>query len=219
MTTDMRLHSRRFVIAALAAGLACAPAESGDDATPAAGNPEGLRGNVMPAPLDKPAVILTDTHGRAFDLRRETDGYLTLLYFGYTFCPDVCPIQMANLGAVIKELRPSVSERIRVVFVTTDPERDTPERLGTWLGNFHASFIGLTGDSATINAVQQALQLPLPQLGPADSTGSYEVGHAAAVIAFMPGDNKARVRYPFGIRQADWAHDLPKLLEMTWPGP
>jgi len=170
---------------------------------------------VLPAALPKPELVLTDTRGMAFDLRRETSGYLTLVFFGYTSCPDVCPIHMANLGAVLRDLRPSVRERIKVVFVTTDPARDTPERLRTWLDNFDRTFIGLTGDSATINAAQRALYLPLPQIGPADSAGSYEVGHAAAVVAFTP-DDSARVMYPFGIRQADWANDLPKLLEIRW---
>jgi protein SCO1/2 len=175
----------------------------------------GLRGRVLPAPLPKPDLVLTDANGEPFDLRRETDGYLTLLFFGYTSCPDICPIHMASLGAVMQTLRPTVRQRIRVVFVTTDPDRDTPERLKAWLANFDPTFIGLTGDTATVNAAQRALYLPLPQIGPADSTGAYQVGHAAAIVAFTP-DNQGRVMYPFGIRQADWANDLPKLLAIEW---
>lgn len=176
----------------------------------------GLRGDVLPAPLAKPEFVLTDTERRPFDFRRQTDGYLTLLYFGYTHCPDVCPVQMANLGAVITQLAPSVADRIKVVFVTTDPARDTPERLRQWLDNFDPAFIGLTGDTARIAAVERALWLPASAIGPRDSSGAYQVGHAAAVVAFTP-DNLARVMYPFGIRQADWANDLPKLLTITWP--
>jgi len=206
-----------MLLAAVAGGVGCARRESDRTEAAAAGEaqPFGLRGRVLPAALPKPELVLTDTRGMAFDLRRETSGYLTLVFFGYTSCPDVCPIHMANLGAVLRDLRPSVRERIKVVFVTTDPARDTPERLRTWLDNFDRTFIGLTGDSATINAAQRALYLPLPQIGPADSAGSYEVGHAAAVVAFTP-DDSARVMYPFGIRQADWANDLPKLLEIRW---
>jgi len=175
----------------------------------------GLRGRVLPGPIPKPDLVLTDQRGEPFDFRRETDGYLTLLFFGYTHCPDVCPIHMATLAAVMPTLPPRVRDRIRVVFVTTDPARDTPEQLHTWLAHFDPSFIGLTGDTATIYAAQRALFLPLPQIGPADSTGAYEVGHAAAIVAFTP-DNQAHVLYPFGIRQADWAHDLPTLLEIAW---
>jgi protein SCO1/2 len=204
---------------ALVAALACAPSNDAERGRVAAAGadrpPHGLRGRALPGPLEKPDLILTDTRGQPFDLRAETDGFLTLLFFGYTYCPDVCPIHMANLGAVMRELRPGVAQRVKVVFVTTDPDRDTPERLGRWLANFDPTFVGLTGDTTTVNAALRALYLPPSQPGPADSAGGYLVGHAAAVIAFSP-DNRAHVIYPFGVRQADWAHDIPKLLEITW---
>ncbi|MDH3498252.1 MAG: SCO family protein [Gemmatimonadota bacterium] len=209
---------QRFLLSIVAVlAVACAPADRSDAEADAGGNPYGLRGRVLAEALPMPDVVFTDTDGRAYDLRRETDGYLTLLFFGYTHCPDVCPIHMANIGAVVRTLRPSVAARIKVLFVTTDPARDTPERIRTWLDNFDSSFIGLTGDTAAIATAQRALWLPPSQLGPADSTGNYLVGHAAAVVAFTP-DRLARVMYPFGIRQADWAHDLPKLLEIQWSG-
>jgi protein SCO1/2 len=215
MLLRRRLPVRRRVILLALAAAACT-ARPG--ARPADGEASrlGLRGDVLPAPLAKPDFVMTDTEGRPFDFRRETDGYLTLLYFGYTHCPDVCPVQMANLGAVITQLTPSVAERIKVVFVTTDPARDTPERLRQWLDNFDPEFIGLTGDTAQIATAEQALWLPTSVIGPRDSSGAYQVGHAAAVVAFT-SDNLARVMYPFGIRQADWANDLPKLLTITWP--
>jgi protein SCO1 len=203
------------LVGGVAASLGCRPKERAADGADAGAAAYGLRGSLYPAPLAKPALVLTDTHGQPYDFRRETAGYLTLLFFGYTNCPDVCPIHMANLGAVIPKLPPDVQERIRVVFVTTDPARDTPERLKTWLHNFSDAFVGLTGDTATINAAQRALFLPPPEIGPPDSTGAYAVGHAAAVIAFTP-DDLAHVRYPFGVRQSDWAHDLPRLLEIHW---
>ncbi len=209
---------QRFLLSIMAVlAVACAPADRSQTAGDAGGNPYGLRGRVLAEALPMPDVVFTDTDGRAYDLRRETDGYLTLLFFGYTHCPDVCPIHMANIGAVVRTLRPSLAARIKVLFVTTDPARDTPARIRTWLDNFDSSFIGLTGDTAAIAAAQRALWLPPSQLGPADSTGNYLVGHAAAVVAFTP-DRLARVMYPFGIRQADWAHDLPKLLEIQWSG-
>lgn len=207
---------RRIVIGLALVTAACAPRP---DARSGAGedNPFGLRGRVLSDPLAKPEFVLTDTGHRPFDFRRQTDGYLTLLFFGYTYCPDVCPVHMANLGAVIAQLTPSVADRIRVVFITTDPARDTPERLRQWLDNFDRRFIGLTGDTAQIAAAERAVGLPGADIGPRDSTGAYEVGHSAVVVAFTP-DNRAHVLYPFGIRQADWANDLPKLLTIAWPG-
>jgi protein SCO1/2 len=215
MLLRRRLPVRRRVILLALAAAACT-ARPGARPADGEANRLGLRGDVLPAPLAKPDFVMTDTEGRPFDFRRETDGYLTLLYFGYTHCPDVCPVQMANLGAVITQLTPSVAERIKVVFVTTDPARDTPERLRQWLDNFDPEFIGLTGDTAQIATAEQALWLPTSVIGPRDSSGAYQVGHAAAVVAFT-SDNLARVMYPFGIRQADWANDLPKLLTITWP--
>jgi protein SCO1/2 len=173
--------------------------------------PSGLRGRVLAPPLAKPDVTFTDTDGRPFELRRETDGFLTLLFFGYTHCPDVCPVHMANIAAVLKEQPPSVTTRVKVLFVTTDPERDTPGRLRSWLAQFDPTFVALIGDTAAVNRAQAAVQLPPAQIGTADSAGNYLVGHAAAVVAFTP-DGLARAMYPFGIRQADWAHDIPLLL-------
>ena len=180
---------------------------------PAEGGRSGeLRGSVMDTPIPKPALTLTDTRGEEFDLRAETDGYLTLLFFGYTNCPDVCPVHMANLAAVFGDLVPEVRHRIKVVFVTTDPERDTPERLRSWLDNFDPSFIGLRGSVESINAALAEMLLPGVAVLPAEHGGEPMIGHPAAVIAFSP-DGLARVRYPFGVRQMDWAHDLPLLVE------
>ncbi len=204
-----------MLVAGITASAGCRSRDRAADGADAGAVTYGLRGDLYPAPLAKPALVLTDTRGQPYDFQRETAGYLTLLFFGYTNCPDVCPIHMANLGAVIPKLPPDVQDRIRVVFVTTDPARDTPERLKMWLHNFSDAFVGLTGDTATINAAQRALFLPPSEIGPADSTGAYVVGHSAAVIVFTP-DDLAHVRYPFGIRQADWAHDLPRLLEIRW---
>lgn len=214
-----RPFSPIFLLALSLVAAACGRAADRADRTAEADgevNAYGLRGRVLPGPLAKPELVLTDAHHRPFDLRAETAGKLTLVFFGYTHCPDICPIHMASIASVLDGMLPSQRERIEVVFVTTDPERDTPERLRTWLANFSPDFVGLTGDTATINAAQRALYMPLPQYGEADSTGAYLVGHAAAVIAFTPDDDQARVLYPFGIRQADWANDLPKLLEIDW---
>jgi protein SCO1/2 len=176
------------------------------------GNLGELRGWVMDTPIPKPDLTLTDTNGEEFDLRAETDGYLTLVFFGYTYCPDICPVHMANLGAVFGELRPEVRDRTKVVFLTTDPERDTPERLRSWLDNFDRAFVGLRGSLDDINAALSSMLLPGVAIFPGEHGSEPLIGHPAAVLAFSP-DGLARVRYPFGVRQADWAHDLPLLVQ------
>lgn len=179
--------------------------------------PGELRGTVLPEPWPKPDFTLTATDGRPYDFRRETDGFVTLLFFGYTNCPDVCPVHMANIAAVLRQLPPPTASRIKVVFVTTDPDRDTPERVRSWLGTFDHRFVGLVGPLDTVNAIQRearlAAAMKLEQQGARG--GGYLVGHAAQVVAYTP-DNRAHVVYPFGTRQTDWAHDLPRLVEGDW---
>lgn len=175
--------------------------------------PGELQGTVLPEPMPRPGFVLTTTRGLPFDFRAETHGTFTLLFFGYTHCPDICPVHMANIAAVLQKLPPQLARQVTVVMVTVDPERDTPERLRAWLDGFDRSFIGLTGTLESINAAQRSLNLP-----PAVRQGEgpdYLVGHAAYVIAFTP-DDSARVLYPSGTRQSDWAHDLPILLETRW---
>jgi protein SCO1/2 len=168
----------------------------------------------MQQPQEKADFALLDTEGAPFNFREETDGYVTLLFFGYTYCPDVCPIHMANIGAVLDDFPFEVRRQVKVVFVTTDPERDTPERLRLWLDNFDPSFIGLRGSREEVNEIQVALGLPASTIEETDE-GGYGIGHSARVLAFTK-DNLAHLAYPFGTRQSDWASDLPKLVEERW---
>lgn len=195
----------------------CGAAADGGAGAPA--RPE-LRGTVLEPSWGKPDFTLADTEGRPFDFRAGTDGFVTLLFFGYTHCPDVCPIHMANIAAVLRDLDYADRSRIRVVFVTTDPERDTAPVVRAWLDRFDRSFIGLRGTKAEVDAIQAALHLPAAirqPSRPGPLPGAYAVGHAAQVIAFT-ADGRARVVYPFGTRQSDWAHDLPKLVAGgPWP--
>jgi protein SCO1/2 len=171
----------------------------------------GLHGSQLSEPLAKPTFVLTRTDGSAYDFARETQGKVALLFFGYTHCPDVCPLHMANIAAVLAKMPWEEREAIRVIFVTTDPERDTPERLGTWLAGFDTEFVGLRGAADTVNKIQKSLGItPATRQPSTGSSPEYLVGHAAQVIAFGR-DNIARVVYPFGTRQDDWAHDLPIL--------
>jgi len=177
-----------------------------------------LRGVTQEPPQPKPNLVLTTTEGKPFDLRKETKGMLTLVFFGYTNCPDVCPVHTANISKVLKSLPNEVSSKVRFVFITTDPERDTPEVLGKWLASFDAGFIGLTGTREQILAAQQIAQVMPAIREVPDSTkpSQYFVGHAGQVIAFTPDDDLAHIVYPFGVRQMDWANDLPILVN-GWP--
>ena len=176
-------------------------------------------GKVLELPLDKPAFVLTGTGGEAYDFQARTAGYVTLLFFGYTYCPDICPVHMMNLAAVLPKLDLEVQGKIRVVFVTVDPERDTPERMREWLGRIHSEFVGLRGSPEAIAEIERTLLLP-PSLVDPERGGDaeYLVGHAAQVLAFGT-DDVARIAYPWGIRQRDWLRDLPRLVAGEVPAP
>jgi protein SCO1/2 len=168
---------------------------------------EPYHGGLVTPPLPKPRLTLTSTDGVRFDLASATEGDVTLLFFGYTHCPDVCPMHMAYLASALKRLPAPVRDRIKLVFITTDPARDDPKTLRAWLDHFDKHFIGLTGSPAEIAAAQSAAHVPH-----AEESGA---AHAAFILAYTR-DNLAHVIYPFGVSQADWLHDLPLLVKEDW---
>lgn len=193
---------RSIIVALVLLLAACAPAGGGDDSR--------FDGVEYATPVEKPDFTLTTTDGRPFDFRAETAGKLTLLYFGYTFCPDICPVHLAQIDAVL-ERQPDVRRDTVVVFVTVDPERDTPEHLADWLGGFNPTYVGLTGTAEELAAAQEATGVAVAfKVGEGDD---YTVAHAGQVFAYAP-DGMGYTVYPFGTRQTEWAHDLPLLLEL-----
>jgi len=207
----MALPLAVMVVAAAAATAAGCNVESADrHEAEIRARKTGWRGIVLESAPPKPSFTLEDTNGEPFDFRQKTDGYSTFLFFGYTSCPDVCPVHMASLAAVRRQLPSELQRSMKVVFVTTDPERDTPERIRDWLANFDPDFVGLRGSKAEVDSIQLSLGLPPSIYEPPDETGFYVVGHASQVLAFSP-DGSIRVIYPFGTRQADWKHDIPLL--------
>lgn len=205
----MRIRNRARILAALATIVAAACTPS----TPmqAGGRYSGIE--MKPA---KPKIdfTLTATDGSPFGFREATDGRVTLLFFGYTSCPDICPVHMANIAESLDRLSPGERERVRVVFVSTDPERDTPERIASWLAHFDSSFVGVRGPLDEVNRIEQVYGLAPSVAGAtSESDTAYAVGHAAQILAFTP-DDSLRVIYPFGTRQQDWVKDLPRLIRV-----
>ncbi len=175
--------------------------------------PEG--GAQLPKPILKPEFVLTDQNGKSFDFRKDTEGYVTLLFFGYTHCPDVCPVHMSNIASALQRMGPEDARRFKVVFVTTDPARDDAARLKAWLGALNPSFIGLRGPLDSINSITANLGFGAAFVE--DTTKKdYTVGHLGVVFAFTR-DNLAHTLYPFGVRQEDWAKDLPRMIDAYAP--
>lgn len=172
------------------------------------------RGGMITPPLPKPSFVLTDTSSAPFDFRNRTQGLVTLLFFGYTYCPDQCPMHMANIGVALNKLPAGVADQVKLVFITTDPARDTPLVLRRWLDNFDKHSVGLTGTDAALEMVQRAAGVPVAQKGDVRD-GRYSVAHANFVLAYTK-DNLAHVIYPGGVSKDDWVHDLPLLVKESW---
>jgi protein SCO1 len=205
---------RRLLLVILALLLAACEATSSTAGLSAGLQPgeDGWRGSPLERGNTMPEVTLVDVDEQEFDLAEATSGTPTLLFFGYASCPDICPIHLAAIASAMDSAGVS-HDHLDVVFVTVDPERDTPERIEEWIAAFDSDFIGLTGGMATIEEALSALDLPGPVVEGADPRGDGElIGHPAQVIGF-DADGEARRVWPFGTRRADWIDDLPRVVE------
>jgi protein SCO1/2 len=173
-------------------------------------------GVVLDTPLAKPDLVLTDDHGKPYDLVKETAGKPTLVYFGYTHCPDVCPTMMSDLAVAKSRLSKADQAKLRVVFVSTDPQDDTPKRLKSWLDGMDPSFVGLTGSFAKIQAGAASVDVDVEK-PIRNKDGSVSSTHGAQVLAFSPKDNKAHVIYMAGTTVKQFAHDLPAIIAGRTP--
>jgi protein SCO1/2 len=183
-------------------------ASVGGDVDPTDGS--RFNGTLLDEPRDRPNFDLVDTDGQPFDFFGSTDGQLTILFFGYANCPDVCPITLATLGGALSAVR---GVNPQVVFVSVDPERDSPEDLRAYLDRFGSNFVGLTGTPEQLLDAQIAAGVtPAFDEGP-NSRGGYDVGHSSQVIVYTP-DGKAHLVYGFGVRQDEWVADLQRLREV-----
>ena len=151
---------------------------------------------------------LTDQNGQRRTLE-EFRGKLVFVFFGFTHCPDVCPTTLAEMAGIMKALGPE-SERLQVVFITLDPERDTPELLASFVPAFHPSFLGLTGDQVTIDKVAKDFKV-FAQKVPGKDGKSYTIDHTAGSYVF---DAQGRIRLFVRHGQPDDAllKDLRQLL-------
>jgi protein SCO1/2 len=170
---------------------------------------------VLDKPFTKPDMVLTDTEGKEYDFRERTQGRPTLIYFGYTNCPDVCPLTMNNIAVAKQKLSKAEQDALRIVFVTTDPERDTPASLGTWLKGIDPDIVGLTGDFATIQASARTLGITIE---PARKENGKVISmHGTQVVAFSPKTDAGYVLYGEDATVDDYIKDLPRIVKGEKP--
>jgi len=163
---------------------------------------------LLPQSRSLPGLALTDQNGQAVQLDQLKDKW-SLLFFGYTFCPDICPATLAQLRQLQGMLPAEAKDKLRVVLVTVDPHRDTPEQLKKYLGFFDAGFQGLTGAQADIQKLANAVSIPFI---PGDtSKENYTVDHSGNLVIIGPdGSQRGFIRAP--LNNDKLAAQLPQLL-------
>lgn len=149
--------------------------------------PQLASGTALPEPRPLTPFTLTDHHGQTFDLAR-FKGAWTLLFFGYTHCPDVCPTTLATLSGVVKKIAAAgpAQTPLHVVFVSVDPERDTVQHLAEYVPYFNKDFLGVTGAPAQLDAFTAQLNIMHLRNSPTTADGGYTVDHTASILLIDP---------------------------------
>jgi protein SCO1/2 len=139
-----------------------------------------------------------------------TAGRLSLVFFGYTFCPDVCPLTLAHVAQVRRELGAS-ARLVDVYFITVDPERDTPSRLSEYLSKFDPAIVGLTGTPEELEQVRKVFGVLAKRRDVPESAAGYFVDHTAALY-LIDAESRLRIVYPYGVTPQEIVADLRQLL-------
>jgi protein SCO1/2 len=152
-------------------------------------NPRYPGATVYPpqAVVAKPDITLTDTSGQPFNPATATVGKTTLIYFGYTDCPDVCPLNMALTAAALRAMPAAERAKVTVVFITTDPQRDTGPVIREWLDKFDTglpAFVGLYGDLDQIHDAERQVKMALSYAEPVQTGGGYDEVHAGYTLLY-----------------------------------
>lgn len=202
------------VMLALPAMVACTPpstSPAADSSDSSAGVLADIRDYVDTSDRSSPAprVTLEQTDGQRFAFDDPGDK-VTLLYFGYTSCPDVCPTTIADLTAGVQALPADIADRFTLRFVTTDPQRDTPAQLRAWLGAFAADVVGVRGPIGQVIEAAEAYGIYIK--APKVTKGNYEVTHGAQVLALHP-DGTAVGYFRDGTTAQTYTKALPTVLE------
>lgn len=168
------------------------------------------KGAVMDPPASLPDFELMGVDGNLFRLS-DVSGDIALIYFGYTYCPDVCPMTMADVKQALARLETG-RERVHVIFVSVDPERDTPETLARYMAAFGPEFVGLTDDFAKVQEVMKPYGAFAQKEEVSDSAAGYLVSHTARLYLITPA-GELLLTYPFGFEPEDLQSDLEYLLQ------
>lgn len=169
--------------------------------------PYSFRGSLIDPPVLATDFTLVDQHNQPFRLS-EQRGNVVVMAFGYTYCPDVCPATLAEFKQ-IRRLLGRQADQVRFVFITVDPERDTPARLGEYMQAFDSSFLGLSGDMAELERAWQGFGV-YHEKQFLDSAAGYLVDHTARIYVVDVHGN-LRLTFSFGTVTQDMFEDIQYL--------
>ncbi len=173
-------------------------------------NPDGMNGAVLTDQYVMPDVTLTGTDGEPYSLTADTTEPITLVFFGYTHCPDICHVVMADIASALTRLDEADREKVGMLFVTSDPARDDAATLREYLDRFNPEFEGVTGELSTIVDVANKLGVPIEE-GNKLPSGGYEVAHGTQIVAIDSRD-RAPIVWTEGTPAVALAEDLTALL-------
>jgi protein SCO1/2 len=174
------------------------------DGVTAGGGP----GYFLPNPIPAPAFSLNAHTGARFDSREAGNRHL-IVFFGYTYCPDVCPLNLSNLARAFQEMG-EASDAFQVLLITVDPDRDSTQRLEEYLSNFHSSFLGLTGSEEEIRSVADGFGAYFARVG---EGSDYTVDHTARMFVLSPA-GEIPLTFPVTATPSEMARDLALLLDL-----
>ena len=173
------------------------------------GGNHGYHGTYLDSPYVVPPMALPDTAGKPYDLAA-APAPLKVVFFGYTNCPDICQVVMSTIASAVNRLPAAQRSQVQVVFVTTDPDRDTGPVLRAYLDHLDPAFVGLTGPLPRIIDLAKPLKVYIEK-GKRLPSGGYDVTHTTQVFA-LTGD-RAQVAWSQDTSPAEMAADIIKLLK------
>jgi protein SCO1/2 len=200
-----------LVALGLLAGCAGGSAEPTGAAAVSAGGGAGWQGTRVHQPYPLPDQAFTDTDGAQVVPAEDAADGVTLVFFGYTHCPDICNIVLANIASALRGAAPEVREQTRLLFVTTDPERDTARVVRGYLDRFDPSYDGLIAPEPAVARAARDLHVSYER--PDGTRGGYEVEHGTYTTAFVDGE--ARVVWAEDTPVADLRADLARLARLA----
>jgi len=173
--------------------------------------PAEFTGTPLDPPFEVSSTPLVDTDGEAYSLTEDTDKDLTLVFFGYTHCPDICGQVMATLAGTLSRLDDDQRDRVDVVFVTTDPGRDDEAVVADYVDAFDPSITGVTGELDDIVEVALSMAVAV-EAGEKLPSGGYEVTHGTRIMAVDEAD-ETPMMWSQDVSQAQLTRDITQLLD------